>query len=129
MRSFVAERNPPVPHDCTCPVCGSSVADIPLQILPERGMVIAGSKFVVLTGQQMALLAKLAEIFPRVLTKEAALDFLYQLDPDGEAEAKIVDVLVCHIRRKVKPLGLRIDTQWGKGYALSMPVHTAGKAA
>jgi len=92
-------------------------------------MVIANGKFVTISGQEMELLALLAKLFPRVLTKEAALDHLYQLDPDGEAEAKIVDVLICKIRRKVQPLGLRIDTHWGKGYALAAPVRVAQAAA
>lgn len=116
-------------HECNCPVCGAPAASIPLQILPERGMVIVNSKFVLLTTQEMELLSRLAKVFPRVLSKETALDHLYQLDPDGEAEMKIVDVLICKIRKKVEPLGLRIYTQWGKGYALAAPVRIAGEAA
>lgn len=118
-----------MPHECACPICGTPVSDLPLQILPERGMVIANGRFVTISGQEMQLLALLARIFPRVLTKEAALDHLYQLNPEGEAEAKILDVIICKIRRKVQPLGLRIDTQWGIGYALAAPVRISGEAA
>jgi DNA-binding response OmpR family regulator len=118
-----------VPHECTCPVCGHAITELPVQILPERGMVIANGKFVRLPAQEMELLALLAKVFPRVLTKEAALDHLYQLDPDGEAEMKIVDVLICKIRRKVEPLGLRIDTQWGRGFALAAPLRVSGASA
>lgn len=91
-------------------------------------MVIVNDKFITLTSQEMTLLERLAEIFPRLLSRESAVDYLYQLDPDGQAEAKIIDVLICKIRRKVEPLGLRIDTQWGKGYALASPIRIAKSA-
>ena len=117
-----------MPLECVCPVCGTVGVVIPIQILPERGMVIANGKFVTLSGHEMALLELLAKSFPRVLTKESALDHIYQLDPDGEPEIKIIDVYICKIRKKVEPLGLRIDTQWGKGYALAAPLRIAGAA-
>lgn len=106
--------------ECTCPVCGHKVDDIPITILPERGMIIAGGKFAVVQPGEMLLLQRLCEVFPRVLTKEAALDWLYQLNPDGAAEMRIIDVYVCKMRKKLNPLGVRIDTAWGKGYALGM---------
>lgn len=104
-----------------CPVCGSALeVQLPVTFVPERGMVIANDRFAVLTTQEMHLVQRLVEVFPRVLTKEAALDWLYQLDPDGEAEIKIVDVLICKARKKLTGLGVRIDTIWGKGYALAL---------
>lgn len=107
---------------CTCPLCGSVVAEIPLSILPERGMVVANGKFAVLTGYEALLLQRLAEVFPRVLTKEDLLSWMYQISPDKEPELKIIDVYVCKIRKKIEPIGVRIDTIWGKGYALGVMV-------
>jgi two-component system cell cycle response regulator CtrA len=83
-------------------------------------MVVANGKFAVLTGYEMLLLQRLAEIFPRVLTKEAAMEWLYQFIPDREPEIKIIDVYVCKVRKKLDPIGVRIDTVWGKGYALAV---------
>lgn len=37
---------------------------------------------------------------------------------DEVPEEKIVDVLVCNIRKKVKPFGVNIETVWGRGYSL-----------
>lgn len=105
-------------HDC--PLCGSRIDDLPLSLLPDRGMVVAGGKFVLLPSAEMALLARLAEIWPRVLSKEAAMTCLYSLRPGDQPDIKIVDVWICKIRRKLKPLGLRIDTSWGRGYALAV---------
>lgn len=108
-----------MPHKCACPICGTIVDDIPVTLLPERGMVVSGGKFVILTGHEMQLLQRLVEVFPRVLSRESAMSWLYQL-ADKEAEVKIIDVFVCKIRRKLQPLGIRIDTQWGRGYALAL---------
>ncbi|WP_269244920.1 winged helix-turn-helix domain-containing protein [Rhizobium sp. AG207R] len=84
-------------------------------------MVVANGKFAVLTGSEALLVQRLAEVFPRVLTKEAALDWLYQFAAEGEEpEIKIIDVFICKARKKLDPIGVRIDTLWGKGYALAV---------
>ena len=83
-------------------------------------MVVANGKFAVLTGHEMMILQRLAEVFPRVLTKEAAMEWLYQISPDKEPEIKIIDVYICKARKKLDPIGVRIDTVWGKGYALAV---------
>ncbi|MCZ3377456.1 winged helix-turn-helix transcriptional regulator [Rhizobium sp. AG207R] len=107
--------------NCTCPVCGQSITELPVTFLPERGMVVANGKFAVLTGSEALLVQRLAEVFPRVLTKEAALDWLYQFAAEGEEpEIKIIDVFICKARKKLDPIGVRIDTLWGKGYALAV---------
>jgi len=106
--------------DCRCPLCGSVINELPVTILPERGMVVAGGKFAVLTGHEMMLVQRLAEIFPRVLPKDAALEWMYQISPDKEPEIKIIDVYICKARKKLEPIGVRIDTVWGKGYALAI---------
>lgn len=106
--------------ECACPLCGQQVAALPLTILPERGMVVAGGRFAVLTAHEMMVLERLAEVFPRGQSKEDLLGWIYQLRPDEEPEIKIIDVWICKIRRKVAPLGVRIDTMWGRGYALAV---------
>lgn len=106
--------------DCTCPLCGSIVPDLPVAVLPERGMVVGNNCFVVMPAGEMVLLQRLIDVFPRLLSKESAMEWMYQLNPDKEPEIKIVDVLICKIRKKLEPLGIRIDTVWGKGYVLAM---------
>ena len=106
--------------DCTCPLCGSEIKELPVTLLPERGMVVANGKFAHLTGHEMLILQRLAELFPRVLTKESAIEWMYQISPDREPEIKIIDVYICKVRKKLKPIGVRIDTMWGKGYALAV---------
>lgn len=105
------------PH--SCPLCGSTITELPLTILVERNMVVAGGRFVVLTTSEMQVLERLAQAFPRPVGREQLFDWLYQLRPNEVPEIKILDVLICKIRKKVEPLGLRIDTLWGRGYGLA----------
>ncbi len=51
------------------------------------------------------------------LTKEQLLVAMYDTEP--EVEIKIVDVLICRIRIKIKADGLSIETMWGNGYRIS----------
>jgi len=57
-----------------------------------------------------------------ILTKEAILFSLYPNEHD-QPEVKIVDVLVCELRKKLKEAGTtcRISTVWGRGYLLGDP--------
>lgn len=101
-----------------CPVCGQPCHSLPVTLLPERGMVVANGKFTVLTGKEMAILELLADRFPRVLSKDAILSLMYQFE--DEPEIKIIDVFICKLRKKIEPIGVRIDTAWGKGYGLAV---------
>lgn len=109
-----------MPHECSCPVCGQPISDLPVTVLPERGMVVAHGKFAIMTGTEMLVLQCLIEKFPNIVSKERMMDYLYQLKPGEEPEIKIVDVLVCKVRKKLTPIGVRIDTAWGKGYGLAL---------
>jgi two-component system cell cycle response regulator CtrA len=71
-----------------------------------------------LTGQQERLLGFLfASGHP---SKSQMMDELYG-DAILQPEIKIIDVLVCKIRKKLKPFGIEISTHWGRGYYLSEP--------
>lgn len=70
-----------------------------------------------LTGAEMRLFGGL--MARTVLTKAAAMAVLYRDFGRDEAEPKIVDVLVCKARKKLKPFGIAIETVWGQGYRLS----------
>jgi two-component system, cell cycle response regulator CtrA len=59
----------------------------------------------------------------QLVRRSAMMDSIY-LHKQDEAEIKIVDVWVCRMRRKLRPYGITIQTQWGQGYFLS-PAHKA----
>lgn len=53
-------------------------------------------------------------------TKDHLMHALYSLRHDGEEpEMKILDVLVCKLRKKLSPLGITIETIWGQGYLMT----------
>lgn len=49
--------------------------------------------------------------------RTSMMDALY-LHKQDEADIKIVDVWVCKMRKKLRPYGISIQTQWGQGYFL-----------
>lgn len=70
-----------------------------------------------LTGSEMKVFGRLLK--PGIATKDALMATLYRDAGRDEAEAKIVDVFVCKLRRKVKPFGIEIATVWGLGYQMT----------
>lgn len=78
-----------------------------------------------LTGKEYKILELLILRRGVTITKEMFLDHLYSLD---EPEAKIIDVFMCKIRKKLRLLGLKhdyIQTMWGRGYVLCDPPVTS----
>ena len=72
------------------------------------------------TRQQAAVLAVM---FKRIeLTKAQIHTILQENRPSTSREPtdqKMVDVVIFHIRKKLKPHGLAIETVWGTGYLIS----------
>lgn len=52
-------------------------------------------------------------------TKEQLMVALYSDRPDDPPEIKIVDVFICKLRKKLRPIGVDIETLWGQGYRLT----------
>jgi two-component system cell cycle response regulator CtrA len=48
---------------------------------------------------------------------------------DSEVDGKIVDVTICHLRRKLRPLGIEIRTEHGVGYFLPPDGRRRARAA
>ena len=48
------------------------------------------------------------------------MDALYYDRPHAEPDSKIVDILVCKIRKKIKGSGWAVETVWGEGYRARM---------
>ncbi len=71
-----------------------------------------------LTGLEFAVLALLVERRSTVVTKRMFLDRLYA--GKDEPEAKIIDVFICKLRRKLEGnfADLSIKTVWGRGYVV-----------
>lgn len=80
-----------------------------------------------LTQTEAAILGALVAV--ERCSKEHMWQALYMNRSTSEMpEIKIIDVLVCKLRRKVRPFGVEIDTLYGYGYRL-LPDTRAALAA
>jgi two-component system cell cycle response regulator CtrA len=51
-------------------------------------------------------------------TKDQMMTMLYADRPDEEPDSKILDVMICKMRKKLRPHGVEIRTIHGAGYEL-----------
>lgn len=86
----------------------------------ERQLVKVGGRRLQITGNEYSILECLAAHKGQIVTKKDIFDHLFT---DGnQPELKIVDVLVCKLRKKIGQVTggpHYIDTVWGRGYRLS----------
>ena len=82
-----------------------------------------------LTGKEYAILELLTLRKGLVLTKEVFLNHLY--GGIDEPEAKIIDVFICKLRKKLAQAGAGelIGTVWGRGYVLRDPATLSSRFA
>lgn len=100
----------------TCPCCGSQIVDDRRVCIDDAGFIVAGGKIAALTETEYELFSILWRRRPRLITKAALFNSLYREGAARrEPEPKIIDVIICNLRAKLKPLGIRIDTIWARG--------------
>ncbi|GEP09875.1 winged helix-turn-helix domain-containing protein [Methylobacterium gnaphalii] len=70
-------------------------------------------------GQSLDLLRALRAASPNVLHRERGIIALYGMI-DGAPDQKILDVLICKLRHKLKSSGsgIEIQTVWGRGWLM-----------
>jgi two-component system cell cycle response regulator CtrA len=94
--------------------------------LEARNVELRGQKLH-LTAKEYQILALLALRIGSTLTKETFLNHLYG-GLDDEPDAKIIDVFICKLRKKLANASGgqdHIETVWGRGYALREPTKQA----
>jgi DNA-binding response OmpR family regulator len=68
-----------------------------------------------LTPKEAAVLAMLVEAGGRFVSR----DHIWMLwDASASINERIIDVHICNIRKKLKPLNMQILTIWGQGYSV-----------
>lgn len=101
-----------------CPTCGQKLPETGIHFDDEAAILIYDGRFLDLTPTEYELLSALWHAPGRSRTKEQIMNVLYSLRIDREPELKIVDVLVCKIRKKMKGFPIAIQTVWGTGYRI-----------
>jgi two-component system, cell cycle response regulator CtrA len=91
-----------------------------LRVDTRINQVHADGRPVPLTQREFQLVELLALRQGSTVTKDALLTYMY--GGLEEPDAKIIDVYICKIRRKIEAvaphLNARIETVWGRGYVL-----------
>ena len=93
----------------------------------DSRIVSVDDRAVHLSSKEYSLLELLSQHKGRVVSKEMFLTHLY--NGIREPELKIIDVFVCHLRKKLaRATGGNhyIETVWGRGYILRDPILTGG---
>ena len=92
-----------------------------IKLLLDSREVTIGEHEVHLTGKEYSILELLMLRKGIVLTKEMFLNHLY--GGMDEPEAKIIDVFICKLRKKLASFGAGdlIVTVWGRGYMMRDP--------
>jgi len=88
----------------------------------ETRVVSADDEPVRLTGKEYCILELLSLRKGAIVTKRMLLDHLY--GGIDEPELKIIDVFVCHLRKKLAQVtggNHYIETVWGRGYRMRDP--------
>ena len=86
----------------------------------SRNVTAINGKALPLTRKEYQMLHLLLLRKGSVLSKDAFLNHLY--GGVDEPEAKIIDVFVCKLRRKLEAAGIKgasIETIWGQGYVIA----------
>ena len=89
-----------------------------LQLNTNSQEALYGERPISLTRKEFSILELLVLRKGKVLTKDAFLNHLY--NGTEEPEAKIIDVFICKLRKKLQAVGCSdlIGTVWGQGYIL-----------
>jgi len=98
-----------------------SIAVGPIKLMLDSREVTIVDRAVHLTGKEYSILELLMLRKSIVLTKEMFLNHLY--GGMDEPEAKIIDVFICKLRKKLAEYGAGdlIVTVWGRGYMMRDP--------
>lgn len=90
----------------------------------DGGQLILGKKSASFSKKEITIISKLLLNFGKTCSKEVLHNDLYQLDPNGGADIKIIDVMICNIRAKLttQKFPIVILTHNGIGYEMRNPV-------
>lgn len=94
-----------------------------------KTIVLYNGTILSFSAQQAAIFASMALCKERVLTRSHIYNLLYWDHRDDEGpNPKIIDVIVCKLRVKIRDMNLpvTIETIWGRGYRLRVLTNDSG---
>ena len=70
-----------------------------------------------LSRMEGRIVARLQKVPGAVVSRQSLMDAMY-FDRVDEPESKIIDVLICRMRKKLRGTGYEIVSDWGLGYRM-----------
>jgi len=102
-----------------CPCCGGAVDPLAVLIDSENGWISFAGQSARLSRTHFDVVLVLLKSYPNVTTRENLYDSVYGMRPDCDwPEIKTLDVLIHKVRQLIAPVGLKIETVWGRGWRL-----------
>lgn len=98
-----------------CPNCGQEMPADGVVINVNTGQVVAGGKAANLTAIKVRVLDALYRASPKFLDRETLLTAGWG-DAALDLNDRSVDAEIKRIRKALRPLGLEIETGYGRGY-------------
>lgn len=102
---------------CACPTCGATLP-IAFRFDAEAGIVVGNGHAAALSAREAALFQTLNLTPGRVSDRTSLMGAIYGLEAGDDPDQKIIDVMVCKVRKKLQPLGVKIETIHGRGWRL-----------
>ena len=104
-----------------CPCCKQPVANNDLLVSLDTNYASRNGKVVHLEPQSAVLLSVLHDKAPGVVTMEQIIRAMYgREEPRSEAPGTVMKVRISHMRRLLAPLGVKIVSEYGRGYRLDV---------
>jgi DNA-binding response OmpR family regulator len=100
-----------------CPICGGPLPDSDTILVPGQNIVVRNRHAVVLTRREFRIVERLHRSAYRAVDKGDIMDAIYGTEAD-EPDWRVLAVLICHMRKKLGPLGIIIENVWNEGYIL-----------
>ncbi len=100
-----------------CPTCRQALPPIEDVLVDEvnRELIVDG-QHIVLTPSLFACFLVMWKHKPTVLNRERIHHAMFADDIDGGPEPKMMDVLICQLRKRLVGTRVHIETHWGVGY-------------
>jgi DNA-binding response OmpR family regulator len=104
----------------SCPCCGAAIENVSDTLVDaDMRLTIRNGYMAEMSNARFQIFHKLYQNRGRVVLREQLHDTLYwEKSSDEDPDMKIIDVQISHLRKLLKPLGIAIETQWGRGYRL-----------
>jgi len=100
-----------------CPCCGHPMPASLIQVYLDGNVVAYNGKTVQVTGQCAVLAKSLADRMPAVVSRPALMQHLWGCHEPENSDGHL-QVLMCALRKKLRPIGLDVQVAHKRGYRL-----------